>query len=449
LKPTTITLLAVVSISSTALAQQPAPAADPATPAPPPAPAPAAPAAPAASATTPAPAAPASAAVTAAATPAEVSAGATAKAPVDDNNADNDDGGDAALIVRSGDWTFQPFGFIRVAYEHVAQDSRYEFIGRNNGFVLESARLGLEVRRGEELTMRVSVDGASGEAAAINTPEGKLDVNLRDAYARYDPTRYLGVQVGQFHAPFAAEEMRSTTDLLFASRALGQEGIRAGRGIETPGLEVDRQLGVMISPDDPIYFGSFGVSAYAMAANGKGPNQLLNDDSSPAFIGRLELYWKDYVRAGGAFLRNGRRAGTPPDLLDENDTGLAGDLLVTLGDLEVFGQFVQINTTYVTAGSADRLQRAWSAQAGYRIRTPYVLVTPAYRFAHLHPWASGDDTTGGDALSAFKLDYHTIGLRLEHPKLPIELHADYTLTMERDPYKIDNNRLQILTQAAF
>lgn len=451
MKPSTFAFLAVVSSSTLALAQ-PAPT--------PPAPVPAPPAAapPPVAATPPAatpPAATPPAATPPAATP-PAAAPAEPPAPVAPATATPSDTPKSApdpravdLSMPVGAWTFRPFGFLRLGYEHVQKDSRYEFVGRNNGFVLESARLGMDVTNGSEVSARLSVDGASGDAPDINTPQGRLDVHLRDAYARYDFSKYVGAQVGQFYAPFAAEEMRSTTDLLFASRAVGQEGVRSGRGLETPGISVDRQLGVMLSPKDPIRFGDVGVSAYAMLANGNGANQLLNDDSTPAFYGRVEVYFKDWVRAGGAFLRNGRRAGTPPDLQDELDTGFAGDLLVTWNGLEVFGQFVQVSTEYQDAGGADRKQRAMSAQAGYRIETPWLYVTPAYRFAELHPWASGDEAPGGEALDSLKVDYHTVGVRLEHLRLPLSLFANYTLTMEPEPYELTNNRLQILTQASF
>ncbi len=354
------------------------------------------------------------------------------------------------LTAHLGPYSVRPFGFVRMGYEYVAKDSRYKFVGRNNGFVLESARLGLEVKRGDELTAVVSVDGASGYPTGINTPQGTLDVNLRDAYARWDFSSYVGVQAGQFFAPFAAEELRHTTRLLFASRALGQEGVRPGRGIETPSLAVDRQVGVMFSPAKPWEVGPVGLSAYVMAANGNGPNQLLNDDNTPAVYARVEVSYKDMLTVGGAFLRNGRTAGTPPDLLEETDMGFAGDIQFNWNNLEAMVQFVQVGTTYDTSEAADRTQRALSAQVGYRLKLgTTVWLTPAYRFAQLDPWASGDEAAGGTPLSAFKLDYHTIGLRAEHPRLPLELHADYTITAERDPYKIDNNRLQLLMQAEF
>lgn len=373
---------------------------------------------------------------------ADVVSGAT---PLEDEEQDHDYG----LAMEVGEWMFRPYGYVRMGFEWVNNDERYDFIGENSGFVLDAARLGFEVKRADEFTAVISVEGADGNPSGINTPAGDLDVRLRDAYMRWDPIPQIGVQVGQFFAPFAAEEMVSRRDLAFAGRALAQEGVLSGRGFEQSPVALDRQLGVMISQRDPIDIGPVGLAAYAMIANGNGPNKLLNDNNLPAFIGRLELYAMDHVRAGGAFARNDRREGEAPDQFDEKDTSFAADLLVTIKDLRVFGQFVQVMTEFPTAGLADRTQRGISAEAGYTLKVPYVHITPGYRFAHFDPWAGGSEAAAGAALESFQLNYHTVGLRFDHADLPFRLYANYTITVERDPRKLDNDRLQILTQAEF
>ena len=77
-------------------------------------------------------------------------------------------------------------------------------------------------------------------------------------------------------------------------------------------------------------------------------------------------------------------------------------------------------------------------------------ITPAYRFAYFHPRSEGGETSdGGIDLDSFKLMYHTVGLILEMPDLPIKAYFNYTLTMEEQPRELDNDRLEVLLQLTF
>lgn len=348
-----------------------------------------------------------------------------------------------------------PFAYVRLMYDNVESDDRYSFIGKNDGFILDNARIGFDFSMTDKLSMRLSLEAASDLTADSNTPIGEIDVRLRDGFFRYDPFWWIGLQGGQFKAPFAEEELRSTADLLFIDRAVEIEGVPPGRGFEEPGLEVDRQIGVMLSPRDYIRLRRFGLegwpadlgfSYYLMVANGNGDNQFLNDNSKLMVIGRLETVYANIVKLGGAVLYNDRTEGNPPNQFNEDDTGYAADLLVTPGDLELFFQYVQFDTEFPTVGADDITKRGWHAQIGYGVNVPYVRITPAYRFAQYNPLADGGDVVGGQDGDDFRLDYHTIGLRLESRDLPISFFVNYTFTEEQNPNKIDNNRLQLLIQ---
>jgi len=349
------------------------------------------------------------------------------------------------------DVKLRPWGYLRMEYESVENDDRFDFIGRNDGFVLENARLGFDASIGEQLSMRVSVEGASDIEIGNNTPLGEIDVRLRDAYARWDPFWFVGVQAGQFKAPFAAEELRSRSDLLFVSRAVGQEGVLPGRGFEEPGLEVDRQLGAMVSSPQPLpIWQQVAGSYYLMVANGNGDNELLNDNDSVAVYGRGELHYDDFVTVGGAFLVNDRTEGEQPNQSDDEDTGFAADIMITPFGLELFFQYAEIKTEFETVAQAvDRTQRAFHAQIGYRFETPWLTITPGYRYAVLDPYADVEGDTAGLDLDAFAVDYHTLGVRFGHLKLPLALLINYTFTEEDDPRELDNDRLQILAQVEF
>jgi len=218
-------------------------------------------------------------------------------------------------------------------------------------FQLRNARFGVEgVNEEYHLRFQVSAEGASDIQDRPNTPQGTLELRLRDAFVRYDFAPWLGVEVGQFKAPFDAEGLRPTEDLLFASRAIGQEGVLVGNGFEEPGIVIDRELGVMLSPEKPIRVGPITVGYYAMIANGNGQNQLRNDNNDHAFLGRLELWLWDIVRIGGAGIYNQRTVGTLPNLYGEKDVGVDVDAMLLWKGLEVSGQIVRMTTTFTTTG---------------------------------------------------------------------------------------------------
>jgi hypothetical protein len=350
----------------------------------------------------------------------------------------------------------EPFSFVRLIYESVESDDRYDFIGRNDGFILDSARVGLDANIANQLRLFLSIEAASDTTEDTNNPLGEIEVELRDAFGRWDPFFFVGIQAGQFRAPFSAEELRLRQDLLFVERAVGIEGVLPGRGFEQPGLAVDRQIGVMLSPQRSITLGDFGIDEesplnpfgfryYVMAANGNGESQLINDNSELAVFTRFELLYDDYVQLGGAYFYNERTVGDPPNRFDEDDTGWAADALLTPWEAEIFFQYARVETDFPTVGTEDRVQEAWHIQFGYLFRTPWFFIKPGYRYATFDPWASGNDGSGLD-LSVFDLQYHTFGFKIGHLTLPITFFFNYTITDEKAPRELDNNRLQLLMQ---
>jgi hypothetical protein len=355
-------------------------------------------------------------------------------------------------------------GFVRAGYENVQTDDRYAFVGRNSGFVLDGARVGVEGQSARYgVSFRVSVEGAAPVQGGTNTPSASLDVRLRDAFGRYDPFPFLGVQVGQFRAPFQGEELLPLADLMFASRALGIEGVLPARGLEQPGLSLGRQLGIMLSPAKLIGGGGsatrgvdertnkdpsegFGFNYAVMLMNGNGQDQWLNDNKSLGVVGRVEGVYEQHATLGLAAFRNDRTTGALPNIYSEEDTGITADLRLRWFGIELFGALTQQSTAYPTVGASKRSQLAYNAQLGYEIHAPGFRLMPAYRYAYFHPWQSGGTN---DEFKAFRLTYHTLGLRFTHDKLPVSAWLNYTITQEPSPRTLDNNRVQLLGQVAF
>ena len=353
------------------------------------------------------------------------------------------------LTVDAGSMRVTTFGIFRGAYDYVQTDPNVDFVGQNNGFFLDTARVGFEGTAGS-ITTRLSLEGASAAQLAPNTPEGSLRVSLRDAFVRWDLTPQLSLQLGQAKAPWARAELRGLQDRPFATNAVGFEGVSAGRGYEQPSLAIDRQLGLLITTSKPLELGGLRFDYAAMIANGNGRNQLLDDNGKPMVVGRLEAGYLSYVTIGAGAYVNDRRIGTLPNLYEESDVGLVVDALSKVENLELFASFAQVSTKYGTTGAPDRKQIAWHAQASYRFewsRMPFAL---GYRIAHFSPFAQGAATLpGGAKLSDFDVDHHTVGLRLFHPSLPISLYANYTLTLEPAARTLTNDRVTLLAQLTF
>ncbi len=346
-----------------------------------------------------------------------------------------------------GPWQFGVYGFLRAGYDWTHPDDRYDFIGQNNGFVLDSARLGAQGRNTEYgVTFRVSVEGASDVLSSPNTPIGSLSVRLRDALVRWDPIPWVGLQVGQFKAPFQEEELRGAQDLMFASRAVGVDGVPTGRGFQVNGIQLDRQLGVMLSPGKPIgRADGLKVAYYAMLTNGNGSNQLLDDNGRVGIIGRGEVEWAKNVRFGAALFRNDRRVGAPPDTYNEEDLGLTADLGVKLHGLELFTAATRLRTGFPTVATSARVQLAFHAQAAYRIELGPLFVAPGYRYAYFHPWQEG----GNAGFDLQRLQYHTLGARVGGTRLPLQGWVNYTFTGEESGRSFSNDRLELVGQVTF
>jgi hypothetical protein len=353
------------------------------------------------------------------------------------------------LEVEVGKTTVTPFALFRSGYDHVTEDPKVDFVGRNGGFWLESARLGFEATTGS-VTARLSFEGASGAQLAPNTPEGSLRVSLRDAFVRWELAPALAIQLGQAKAPWAREELRGVQDRPFATNAVGFEGVSAGRGYDLPSLALDRQLGLIVTAAKPIEAGGLRFDYAAMLANGNGRNQLVDDNGKPLVVGRVELGYLAYATLGAGAYMNDRRVGTAPNLFDERDVGFVVDLMSKIENLELFATYAQVSTAYPTTSAPDRKQIAWHAQASYRIDWAPMPFAVGYRIAHFSPFAqAGATLPGGANLADYDVDHHTLGLRLFHPTLPLSLYANYTLTMEPAARALANDRATLLAQLTF
>ncbi|MCC6806989.1 MAG: hypothetical protein IT381_06175 [Deltaproteobacteria bacterium] len=332
-------------------------------------------------------------------------------------------------------------GYIRARASAAETDAAAPFVGTNNGFNLAHARLELTAGYGNKLWLRFSLDGAfdrgNGFTGAVaQTGAGNVVAAFRDAYIAYQPFQPLRFTIGQFRAPFDEEALTSTAKLLFVSRALPSQGVRATEGFFVPGLSPDRELGLRISGEELHLSERVYVSYFAAITNGNGPNVNANDNNHISIWGRLELQ-VPFVRFAAAGMFNPITYGTYPNLFDEQKWGVTGDVRFEWNGLEFLGQFMFVQTKYTSTGAPTVNAMGAHGQVGYKL---FFGLQPAYRIAWLEP---------NDRISGDQLLYHTFGLNYELPWVPIKVFVNYSLTGEQSARSIKNNLFECLVQAVF
>ena len=119
-------------------------------------------------------------------------------------------------------------GYLRSRYGAVLQsDENPDFVGQNDGFRLDNARLQVDVKH-RTFTGRFSIDGAVDQRDADNTSNG-LELAC-EMPGRPVSHKFIRLGTGQFKPAFDGEELRSTKDMTFIERAVESRGIRGVEG---------------------------------------------------------------------------------------------------------------------------------------------------------------------------------------------------------------------------
>lgn len=347
---------------------------------------------------------------------------------------------------------------MRGSYDAVYQsdDNNLAFVGQNDGFALNNARLTLDATY-RELVAKVQFDGAIARLNSDNNARGRVETDLRDAWFEYQPFRerddealseVIKLRVGRYRPPFDGTSLIRTKNLLFIERAVAIQGVNGVQGRNLPGLESFRELGAMAH--GRYLHGSGAGVGYSLAVmNGNGAGDPFNDNDSLAYYGRLEGLYKEAVVVGVAYALNARTSGDAPDLIDEDEAGLAADVRVDLMNVLVQAQFVQFTRSFPNIPvEPDTTSTGYHVSLGYRF--PLGII-PSYRYAFYDPTsdAESDDSSLAGFDEADELTYHTLGLTWDVPDRPFKLQANYTITVESDEQALDNDRLQIMGQFRF
>ena len=336
---------------------------------------------------------------------------------------------------------------LRAGYENVQADRALINVGQNDGFFLNQARLGIEGVYLDFLRFRLVFDAVSfagsGNGATATHPVETILGAARDAYVAWTPSPFFRATLGQQFMPTDAEGSMTIAANNFARRSIAVSGVLPGHGVAVQGLSPSRQIGLVVGSDDDANIGSLHIDYALAVSNGNGQNVLGNDNKLPAVYARVGVGFEELVRLGGGASWNPRTVGAAPNLFDESDGTVFGDLRVRGFGVDLLGQVIWRKTSFDTVvpfatRTASASQDALGVTAWIVLDEPLGFdllgIKPGYRFSYYDP---------SNAFPDDQLFENSISLRWDAPiEIPVSLIADYTFLTEtgagvRD---LDNNR---------
>src|SRR6185312_1420818 len=194
---------------------------------------------------------------------------------------------------------YEGFGFLRMEYLAVQADPNVQFVGRDDGFELQNARVGAHGRYGDRIAATIAFDGAIDERAQVNSPQGTLGFNLRDAYADVTLAGQAVLRAGYFLPWVDPEALVADTALEFVDYPIESRGVRATEGWQTPGLPPGRSLGVALHLDPASMLGTAvpvggpALGFEVAVQNGADQYASNNDNDKPALSVSALLRWQN------------------------------------------------------------------------------------------------------------------------------------------------------------
>lgn len=357
--------------------------------------------------------------------------------------------------LEGGGFAFWPSMRLRAGYELVQPDDDVLFVGHNDGFFLDQARIGFETTYRHRFTVRLVLDMSTVlPGAKQNDPVQPLVGAARDAYVAWTPSEYFFLAIGQQFMPFDYESQITRGVLNFTSRSVATDGVRAGRGFQVDGLSPNRQVGVVLgSKKAPV--GPVNLDYRFALTNGNDQNRLGNDNKLPAAIGRLGASLNDWVAAGVAAQLNPRTTGDLPNLFTETHFLLAGDFRLDVFGIDMLAQAIwrriSFDDAFLVPTDPNAADQSFGMTAWIVLDEPFGLpmfgFKPGYRFSYFDPFFS-------DPFD--QLIENTVSVRYDPPTpLPLTFfleatmlteHAELDEELRASPRYLDNNRVVALVQ---
>lgn len=331
---------------------------------------------------------------------------------------------------------WEPFGYLRLQYIAVQDDPNVAFVGRDDGFELQNARLGVRGTLDSRLAFVIALDGAVDERLQVNTPQGKLRVGLRDAFADAVIGGKLVARGGLFHAWVDPEALVADIERELVDHPIESRGMRATEGYQTPGLTPGRSLGaaIRIDPEPPAAGAALGFELAVQ--NGADEFSSNNDNDKPAVSATLltRLPHDSWLMVAGRY--NPRTVGDLPLRQDEDDLQATAGLRLVLGSLVLGGGGIVQRTTFPTTGGPS--QTAFGGHAQVMVQLPVALpIAVGYRFGILDP---------SSLLTTDRVMEHTVGAVLGVPRYRMRVQLQLTHVVEQAARELANDRAQLAAE---
>jgi hypothetical protein len=331
---------------------------------------------------------------------------------------------------------WEPFGYLRLQYIVVQDDPSVAFVGRDDGFELQNARLGVRGTLDPRLAFVVALDGAVDERLQINTPEGKLRVSLRDAFADVLLGRRLVARGGFFHAWVDPEALVADTERELVDNPIESRGMRATEGFQTPGLTPGRSLGAAIRIDPEPPAAGVGLGFEVAVQNGADELSSNNDNDKPAVSATLLARLRSDSWLMAAARWNPRTVGDLPFRQDEDDLQATAGLRLALGPIVLGGGAIIQRTTFPTTGGPA--QTAFGGHGQVMVQLPVVLpIAVGYRFGILDP---------SSLITTDRVMEHTAGVVLGVPRYRMRVQLQLTHVVEQAARELSNDRAQLAAE---
>jgi hypothetical protein len=333
---------------------------------------------------------------------------------------------------------WDPFGYLRLQYIVVQNDPNVAFVGRDDGFELQNARFGVRGVLDRRVAFVLALDGAVDERLQVNTPNGKLRVGLRDAFADVQLGGALRARGGFFQAWVDPEVLVGDTQRELIDHPIESRGMRATEGYQTPALPAGRSLGAAIRLDPEPPQAGVGLGFEVAVQNGADEFSSNNDNDKPALSATLlaRLPHDSWLLAGARY--NPRTVGDLPFRQDENDLQAVAGARVAVGPLALGGGVIFQRTSYPTTGGPA--QTAFGGHGQVMVALPVALpITVGYRFGILDP---------SSLITTDRVMEHTAGAVLGMPRYHMRVQLQVTHVVEQAARELSNDRAQLAAELA-
>jgi hypothetical protein len=328
-------------------------------------------------------------------------------------------------------FTWEPFGYLRLQYIVVQNDPNVAFIGRDDGFELQNARIGVRGQYRDRVRYVISLDGAVDERLQQNSPDGKLRVGLRDAFGDVVAGgANFFVRGGFFQTWADPNRLVADTAREFVDRPIESRGMRSTEGWYTDGLAPGRSIGAALRLE-PVDAGQVGFEVAVQ--NGADEFSSNNDNDLPAINVAAMVRLADDGFIVGGVRWNARTEGDLPFRQEETDLQGSVGVQLNTGVVRFGGGAIFQRTSFESTGGPAQTEYGAHAQLAFKIPASSP-VYAGYRFGVLDP---------SSLVVTDRVMEHTVGLTVGVPSLRMRVQVQATHVMEQAERQLSNTRVQL------